>query len=380
MPGATATISADTPTAAAPASAPAQRQATQIRHALNNVRIISACYVINGGLLMAFVLAGTVHWVPVAAFTAMGLLVGAFWTLVFRRGWSLAFEDPHLPMSMSFSHQVLQVVGMVLMPQLSFLFLLLLFLVFISLAMRVSRRQATTAFVVICVGVALALGITGEPVRIPERTRLEQWLAWGFVSLTLWQCIWLGSYNSAMTARLKQRRRELAGLTRRVHHLAHHDELTGLLNRRSVLSIVADEQRRSDRTGAPLTIALLDLDHFKAINDTLGHAAGDRTLRVFATTVQQLVRTTDRFGRYGGEEFLAILTGTPVESARIPIERFREALKARGWDDVAADLDVTFSCGLAEYRAGESTEDLIKRADDALYLAKGAGRNCTRAA
>lgn len=380
MPGATATISADTPTASAPASAPAQRQATQIRHALNNVRIISACYVINGGLLMAFVLAGTVHWVPVAAFTAMGLLVGAFWTLVFRRGWSLAFEDPHLPMSMSFSHQVLQVVGMVLMPQLSFLFLLLLFLVFISLAMRVSRRQATTAFVVICVGVALALGITGEPVRIPERTRLEQWLAWGFVSLTLWQCIWLGSYNSAMTARLKQRRRELAGLTRRVHHLAHHDELTGLLNRRSVLSIVADEQQRSDRTGAPLTIALLDLDHFKAINDTLGHAAGDRTLRVFATTVQQLVRTTDRFGRYGGEEFLAILTGTPVESARIPIERFREALKGRGWDDVAADLDVTFSCGLAEYRAGESTEDLVKRADDALYLAKGAGRNCTRAA
>ena len=77
---------------------------------------------------------------PETVMLAMGLLLGAFWTVVFQRGWSLAFDDPHLPMSMSFSHQAMQLVGMLLMPQLSFVFLLLLFLVFISLAMRVSRR------------------------------------------------------------------------------------------------------------------------------------------------------------------------------------------------------------------------------------------------
>lgn len=352
-----------------------QRQATLIRHALNNVRLISGCYLINGVVLMLFVAAGTVEWPPVVGFTAAGLLVGAAWTQIFRRGWSLGFKDPLLPMSLSFSHQVLQLLGMLVMPQLGFAFLLLLFLVFISLAMRVTRLQATTACAVICVGAGLVLGLSGEPVRIPDRTPVEQWLSWGFVTLTLWQCIWLGNYNGSITARLKKRRRELAALTAKVNHLAHHDELTGLLNRRSLLAIVAEEQRRSDRTGAPLTIALLDLDHFKSVNDTLGHAAGDLTLRLFATTVKEVVRTTDRFGRYGGEEFLAVMTDTPAAPAGIAMNRCREAIKARGWDQVEPGLDVTFSCGITEYRPGESTEAFIKRADDALYLAKHAGRN-----
>ena len=376
MQAATASASAD---ALPPAGGSANdRQATFTRHALRNVRIISYSYLVDGLVLFLFALAGTVSWVPVATYTVMGLLIGTFWTVVFQNGWTLGAKDPHLPMTLSLSHQLLQLAGMALMPKLSFMFLLILFIVFISLAMRVALRQAVTACAVICVGAGLVLALGGTTVRIPDANIGEQVLSWAFVSLTLWQCIWIGLYNGTMTATLKRRSRELATLTRKVQHLAHHDELTGLLNRRSLLTILANEQQRADRTGQHLTVALLDLDHFKAINDTLGHPAGDRALRLFASTVQQLARTTDRFGRYGGEEFLVVLTGTPLADARIPVERFREALRARGWDDVAQDLHVTFSCGLAGYNPGESTEELLKRADDALYQAKHDGRDCTR--
>jgi len=371
MQAATATASGDRQGLAA-------RQATFTKHALRNVRIISFSYLIDGAMLALFAFAGTVHWVPVAAYTVMGLMIGAFWTVVFQNGWTLGFKDPHLPMTLSLTHQLLQLVGMLLMPQLSFVFLLVLFIVFTSLAMRVALRQAVTACVTVCLGAGVVLWGAPGPTRIPDANVAEQVLSWAFISLTLWQCIWIGSFNGAMTALLKKRSRELADLTRKVQHLAQHDELTGLINRRTLLAILADEQRRADRTGKPLVVALLDLDHFKAINDTLGHPAGDRTLKRFATTVHELARNTDRFGRYGGEEFLAVLTGTTIADARIPVERFRAALDAQGWDEIAPGLEVRFSCGLAQYRSGESTEDLLKRADDALYKAKHDGRNCTR--
>lgn len=377
MQAATAYASAD---ASPPAGGlPSDRQATFTRHALRNVRILSYSYLIDGLVLSLFALAGTVPWMPVVAYTVMGLLIGTFWTVVFQKGWTLGAKDPHMPMTMSLTHLVLQLAGMALMPKLSFMFLLILFIVFTSLAMRVAPRQAVTACAAICVGAGLVLAEGGTPVRIPDTNIVEQVLSWTFVTLILWQCIWIGLFNGAMTATLKRRSRELAALTRKVQHLAHHDELTGLLNRRSLLAILASEQQHADRTGQALTVALFDLDHFKAINDTLGHPAGDRTLKRFATTVQQLARTTDRFGRYGGEEFLLVLAGTPRDDARVPVERFREALRARGWDDVAHDLQVTFSCGLAGHRPGESTEDLLRRADDALYRAKHDGRDCTRA-
>ena len=367
-------------TATAPADAldTPERQATFTRHALRNVRIISYSYLADGVLLGLFVLAGTVAWPPVAAYLALGLAIGTFWTVVFRGGWTLRRPDPHMPMTLSFTHQLTQLIGMLLMPQLSFVFLLVLFIVFTSLAMRVALRQAITACGVICLGAGAVLWHNDVPLRIPDAHLGEQLLAWAVIALTLWQCTWIGTYNGAMTRLLRTRSRALAELTQRVQQLAEHDELTGLLNRRSLLRALADEQRRAERTGQPLAIALVDLDHFKAINDTHGHGAGDRTLKLFAQRVLPLVRTTDRFGRYGGEEFLVVLPGTTPDEARVPVERLRAALAARGWDDVVDGLQVTFSCGLAGHRPDDTVEDLLRRADEALYAAKDAGRDCTR--
>jgi diguanylate cyclase (GGDEF)-like protein len=119
----------------------------------------------------------------------------------------------------------------------------------------------------------------------------------------------------------------------------------------------------------------MDLDHFKAINDGHGHAVGDEVLRTYAAAVQAVMRDTDIFGRYGGEEFLLILTATAPAGASVALERIGAALAACDWQAIAPGLAVTQSVGVAGYRPGESVEQLLKRADDALYEAKGAGRD-----
>jgi diguanylate cyclase len=190
--------------------------------------------------------------------------------------------------------------------------------------------------------------------------------------------VMLSVFNT-QTNRLLRQRSDLMTLSlAKIERLANYDELTGVLNRRRLLHILQDEMARTERNGAPVSVALFDLDHFKAVNDTLGHLAGDQVLHQFATTVQAQSRNTDRFGRYGGEEFLLILTETDPPKALLAIERIRSALALVDWQAVSPNLSVTFSAGVACYITGESAEALLNRADLGLYQAKENGRNCTR--
>jgi diguanylate cyclase (GGDEF)-like protein len=190
----------------------------------------------------------------------------------------------------------------------------------------------------------------------------------------------LSAINVRNTRLLRDRGQQMAATLAQIERLANHDELTGVLNRRRLLQILADEMAHTDRSGTPVSVALLDLDHFKTVNDTLGHLTGDQVLKHFAAAVQAQARTTDRFGRYGGEEFLLILTGANLEQAELAIERTRHAVAAVDWESLAPGLRITFSAGIATYRENESAELLLSRADLGLYSAKDAGRNCTRAA
>ncbi|MDX1649772.1 MAG: GGDEF domain-containing protein, partial [Myxococcota bacterium] len=121
--------------------------------------------------------------------------------------------------------------------------------------------------------------------------------------------------------------------------------------------------------------AMLDLDHFKRVNDGLGHAAGDEALRRVARAVDAELRGGDGFGRLGGEEFVAVLTETDPLGAAGTAERLRRGIEALDLDAVAAGLRVTVSVGLAVWRPGDDAASLLARADRALYAAKGAGRN-----
>jgi len=159
--------------------------------------------------------------------------------------------------------------------------------------------------------------------------------------------------------------------------LANTDALTGVPNRRQLMSRLEEELARSSRTGKPLACALLDVDHFKRVNDTLGHQVGDEVLVALTRIVREVVRSYDLLGRFGGEEFLLLLPETDLEKAAELAERVRQAMQERLAATAGATLldPVTVSLGVTAQRPGDTLESIIKRADDALYRAKQNGRN-----
>ena len=161
----------------------------------------------------------------------------------------------------------------------------------------------------------------------------------------------------------------------------HRDGLTGIYNRRFLEEAIAKEFSRTHRYGGATSLVMLDIDHFKHINDTHGHLAGDEILRTTAKRLNDMMRRTDTLGRYGGEEFGILLPETTMDGAKIFAERIRakigEAVMLYG----ETPIQVTISVGIAQYHGKMSRyEELIKEADDALYQAKEAGRDCVRGA
>jgi two-component system, cell cycle response regulator len=171
---------------------------------------------------------------------------------------------------------------------------------------------------------------------------------------------------------------------RDVQRLAVTDELTGLANYRSFLQTVDREVDRAARYGRPMSLLLLDVDHFKAVNDTFGHQRGDAVLAELAQRVRAQVRDVDTVARYGGEEVVVVLPETDADGAELAAERIRQAVRSRPFADADGTGDpvrVTVSLGVAVHEPGSGSADaLLRRADEALYAAKRAGRDTWRAA
>ncbi len=153
---------------------------------------------------------------------------------------------------------------------------------------------------------------------------------------------------------------------------ASTDPLTGTMNRTRIEERAAFELTRSDRYGDKLSLVMIDLDNFKMVNDTYGHLAGDRVLRGFCDIARNCLRSTDVLGRWGGEEFVALLPETGLKGAHFLAERLRTTLEALRFD---GEIAVTASMGVAAYRDGDELESLLGRADAAMYMAKQGGRN-----
>ena len=160
----------------------------------------------------------------------------------------------------------------------------------------------------------------------------------------------------------------------RMKMLATIDSLTGLINRRAILEYGEHEWQRAIRFDRPLCCLLFDIDHFKNINDTLGHATGDKVLRIISEKVKPSLRKTDAFGRFGGEEFLLIATETNIEQAETLAERIRHEIETTTYQGIT-DQTITVSIGIALLQDEKALDELIGHADEALYLAKNRGRN-----
>ncbi len=184
----------------------------------------------------------------------------------------------------------------------------------------------------------------------------------------------------ATTAELHAKYEQLELRAETLSNLSVRDGLTGLFNRRHFEEALGLELQRARTFGQPLCLALLDVDHFKRINDTFSHVVGDAVLRTIAQVLQKELRASDVAARYGGEEFVLILPHTGLDGARIAAEKVRVAIATNPWGHLTPGREVTVSLGLAEWKAGESSLDFVRRADQALYAAKTSGRNRVRAA
>ncbi|MGM0536191.1 MAG: GGDEF domain-containing protein [Pseudomonadota bacterium] len=181
----------------------------------------------------------------------------------------------------------------------------------------------------------------------------------------------------SINRRLEEEIEERNQLEKRLRQVARTDELTGTTNRRRFFELAEQERRRAHRDGTPLALCMVDIDYFKAINDVHGHAIGDLALTVVAARCQSVLRESDIFGRYGGEEFVIALPLANLSTAREIAERLREAVCHRPLEIKGVALELTVTVGISRVDDGETSLDPgLLRADRALYAGKESGRNC----
>lgn len=175
--------------------------------------------------------------------------------------------------------------------------------------------------------------------------------------------------------RLVELQEQLVSAREQLRIEATHDSLTGLWNHGSILEIAQRELTRAKREGTPVAAIMADLDHFKKVNDTYGHAAGDAVIFEAARRMSDSVRPYDSIGRYGGEEFLIVTPGCSMEETVQLAERLRESICEQPIESATHSLTVTLSLGVADAAEFSQAEQLVRAADDALYRAKRGGRN-----
>lgn len=345
---------------------------TQIR--LKQWAITLVIYIASGLVLTLGVSADLLGGRAVAqwgAFVAVGLVV--FYAAM-RIGWHPRFADAAFTEWQIAFGVVAVLWGYVMCGDLrsATLFPLMVTLTFGAFSLSWRRMAALTLLTLVALGVTMAWLRHSRPSRFDAHVDAANFL---IAAVMLPATSVLASKLGALRSRLCAQRNELTEALATIQELAIRDELTGLVNRRHAQQLLEDEARRSERSAEPFSIALIDLDHFKRINDVHGHAGGDAVLKAFADEARHTVRACDVIARWGGEEFLLIMPATDARSALLAVERVRRRVEQLHVLDGAIGSGITLSAGVAEHLAGERVADVLARADEALYRAKGTGRN-----
>ncbi|MFG0380549.1 GGDEF domain-containing protein [Pseudomonas sp. zbq_18] len=307
-------------------------------------------------------------WVLVAVLTNL------LFYLLLRYDLNLRLRDPSMTMAQMVAAIVMVIGTQIYAGEARGAYLVVLLIISMFGCFKLNTRE----LLLLSLGTIVAYALTLPLIQRVEGERFNlavEMVLWCSFSVFLPFISILGGSISALRKRLVASNAQLQVVLNQVTELATHDELTGAYNRRYLLEMLGHEKNRTDRGGVGFCVCILDLDHFKRINDNYGHPAGDEVLKTFAEVVQPLLRSTDFFARYGGEEFLLFLPQTSLDMAQHCIVRIQEALAQASYPGLPEGLRVTASIGVAQYCLQESVAALIKRADKALYRAKQNGRN-----
>ena len=367
------------PIAAEPESAsarlPARALSRRARQRRQIQAMIAASYLIDALILLLYARAGSIPTTIAPAYAATGLLSVVFYLVLSETGLTERFKDHYFVLPQLCISAAIMLTFAYLAPEVGGMFLCLLYLVFNFGALRSTPGQSAIVWTATTLGIAGLFLLTDKPIGLPNGSQLERFTTLLVFALTIGRCMFLGMFSSSMRQSLYRSGERLKEAYRRIEELAELDELTGSFNRRCIMRLLEEEIVRSQRLNNPCSIALIDLDFFKRINDVHGHPTGDEVLRTFAITVFANIRTIDRFGRYGGEEFLLVLPDTTRERAAQMLDRLRAIIAELDWSAFSPGMRVTMSAGVATLRRDENSDTFLARADSALYSAKAQGRN-----
>jgi diguanylate cyclase len=337
--------------------------------------MIGVSYVIDAVILLVYANAGITSAAIGPAFAACGLTAVTANIVLSELGFNERFKDHYLVAPQSITGMIIMLAFTYIAPEVGVMFLCTLFVVFAFSSLRSTPWQTAVIWTAMALGLAVLFLLTDKPISMPHETYLERFATMTVFILTIGRCMFIGIFSSAMRESLYKSGLALKEANKRIEELAELDDLTGSFNRRCIMLFLNDEIVRAHRTDAPCSVALIDLDWFKRINDTYGHPNGDEVLRTFAITVFANIRAVDRFGRYGGEEFLLVLPDTPHDVAARLLDRLRAIIAELDWSAFSSGMQVTVSAGIVTLKAGETADAVLARADGALYKAKEQGRN-----
>lgn len=339
-----------------------RRQRLRVQRLLMAVAVYVPC-----GLLLLVM--GWVGLLPsvfaptwIAVFTVTNL---AFYAAI-RSGANLRFSDP----SMTMAQMAVAMVAAALVlyhvqaTRGALLMFLLVVLFFGAFELRMRQVFAMGAFASLAYAAVIVMLTINRPLQVDPRVEWIQWVA--LTATLIVMCPLIGHFSDL--------RRRFAASLATIREMANRDALTGVFNRRHLTDTLEREVSRCERKGTPLLLAVVDLDHFKRINDKHGHPAGDAALRAVAQVLLDTLRKADYVARYGGEEFVLLLDVDSVQGARVIGERLRARVEALRVHELDGGV-VTVSIGAAFHRRGDTTATLLARGDAALYVAKEGGRN-----
>jgi diguanylate cyclase (GGDEF)-like protein len=346
------------------------KQALRIRRFF----MASTMYIFCPFLAYIAYLANIMEWPAIYGYIIAAPIINIVLYIVFRTGLNLKMTDPSLTAVQICISMLMVMYGMYFANEARGSLLLVYVIILLFGIFRLNTRD----FLLVNIFTLLTYGIDIVLLKIyrPDGVNFNmEYLQLGVLALVLVVFSILGGHISSLRRNLSISKSEQAKYIDIIKEMAIRDELTGVYNRRHLMELLDYEKNRSSRGGGLFCLAMVDIDHFKNVNDNHGHLAGDAVLRTVANVIDKTLRKTEFCGRYGGEEFLLVLTQTDINGALICAERVRSNIEKTAFPDLGPDFKVTVSIGLSEHYLRGDVENTIFRADEALYRAKKGGRN-----